>query len=89
MRVAKAHARGPEDYARSIVQDLLENFANVEEKFQVCGWGWGGGGAGRHLGIALGCFLVLHAAACPGVSSQPCVPAVVCAAGPCHIVLPD
>jgi hypothetical protein len=35
MRVAKAHARGPEDYARSIVHDLLENFANVEEKFQV------------------------------------------------------
>lgn len=34
MRVAKAHARGKEEYARSVVHDLLEQFAIVEEKFQ-------------------------------------------------------
>lgn len=34
MRVAKAHARGPEEYARSIVQEVLSLFADVEEKFQ-------------------------------------------------------
>lgn len=34
MRVAKAHARGPEEYARSIVQEVLSMFADVEEKFQ-------------------------------------------------------
>jgi len=34
MRVAKAHAGGPESYARSIVQEVLSLFADVEEKFQ-------------------------------------------------------
>jgi len=34
MRVAKAHAGGPEAYARSIVQEVLSLFADVEEKFQ-------------------------------------------------------
>eukprot|EP00879_Flechtneria_rotunda_P003437 GHRR01003666.1.p1 GENE.GHRR01003666.1~~GHRR01003666.1.p1 ORF type:complete len:1583 (+),score=615.48 GHRR01003666.1:404-5152(+) len=33
-RVAKAHSRGPEEYARSIVQEVLSMFAGVEEKFQ-------------------------------------------------------
>lgn len=35
VRVAKAHARGPEEYARSIVQEVLGLFADVEEKFQT------------------------------------------------------
>ncbi|KAF6253758.1 carboxyl transferase domain-containing protein [Scenedesmus sp. NREL 46B-D3] len=34
VRVAKAHAQGPAEYARSIVQELLSQFADVEEKFQ-------------------------------------------------------
>jgi hypothetical protein len=34
VRVAKAHAQGPAEYARSIVQELLAQFADVEEKFQ-------------------------------------------------------
>lgn len=34
MRVAKAHARGPEEYARNIVHEVLSLFADVEEKFQ-------------------------------------------------------
>lgn len=34
VRVAKAHSRGPEEYCRSIVQELLSQFADVEEKFQ-------------------------------------------------------
>jgi len=35
MRVAKAHAKGPEEYARSIVQEVLSQFADVEEMFQT------------------------------------------------------
>lgn len=35
MRVAKAHSKGPEEYARSIVQEVLSQFADVEEMFQT------------------------------------------------------
>jgi hypothetical protein len=35
MRVAKAHAKGTEEYARSIVHEILSQFADVEEMFQT------------------------------------------------------
>jgi hypothetical protein len=35
MRVAKAHAKGTEEYARSIVHEVLSQFADVEEMFQT------------------------------------------------------
>ena len=35
MRVAKAHSKGSEEYARSIVQEVLAQFADVEEMFQT------------------------------------------------------
>lgn len=35
MRVAKAHAKGKEEYARSIVHEILSQFADVEEMFQT------------------------------------------------------
>jgi hypothetical protein len=35
MRVAKAHAKGTEEYARSIVHEVLAQFADVEEMFQT------------------------------------------------------